>query len=71
MKTITISTDITLTATQFTIDAYLRERAKIATEKRWRAQLDDLVDWLANPVNWQDENYSDIFKDVYGFRPHW
>ena len=30
-----------------------------------------LADWLANPENFDDENYSDIFKDLYGFRPRW
>ncbi|MBQ5475982.1 MAG: hypothetical protein IIT65_15220 [Lachnospiraceae bacterium] len=44
------------------------------------ASLDDLVDevsgataarlaWLADPANKSDPNYSDIFKDAYGYRP--
>lgn len=28
-----------------------------------------LEQWLADPSNRDDEEYSDIFKDVYGFRP--
>lgn len=42
--------------------------------------LDDLIDevsgaaaarlaWLADPANKTDPNYSDIFKDAYGYRP--
>lgn len=42
--------------------------------------LDDLADevsgataarlaWLADPANKADPNYSDIFKDAYGYRP--
>ena len=27
--------------------------------------------WLANPANWDDPNFSDIYKDVYGFRPRY
>lgn len=29
------------------------------------------VEWLADPANREHENYSDIHKDVYGFRPRW
>lgn len=28
-----------------------------------------LMEWLRNPANFDDVNYSDIYKDVYGFRP--
>lgn len=28
------------------------------------------VAWLHDPANYDDINYSDIFKDVYGYRPH-
>ena len=27
--------------------------------------------WLADPANYNDINYSDIFKDTYGVRPRW
>ena len=27
--------------------------------------------WLADPANYADENYSDIYKDLYGVRPRW
>ena len=29
-----------------------------------------LVEWLSDPSNVDDEEYSDIYKDVYGVRPH-
>ena len=29
----------------------------------------ELVAWLNNPANADDPEYSDVFKDVYGFRP--
>lgn len=42
-----------------------RERA--AAERQ--AQRAELIAWLDDPANWDDELYSDIHKDVYGFRP--
>lgn len=30
-----------------------------------------LEEWLADPSNVDDEEYSDIYKDVYGFRPRY
>ena len=27
--------------------------------------------WLADPANECSPEYSDVFKDVYGFRPRW
>lgn len=30
-----------------------------------------LVEWLSDPENEDDEEYSDIYKDVYGFRPRY
>lgn len=27
------------------------------------------LEWLADPANWNDPNWSDIFKDVHGYRP--
>lgn len=64
MKTITIIEGVTLTATQSTIDRYL-------AEKREAEVLAELTAWLADPANWHDECYSDIYKDVHGVRPRW
>ena len=64
MKTIIIIEGVTLTATQSTIDAFL-------AEKREAEVLAELTAWLADPANRYSEEYSDIFKDVYGFRPRW
>lgn len=35
----------------------------------WEIHRPRLIKWLADPANYGDEEYSDIFKDVYGFRP--
>ena len=64
MKTITIIEGVTLTATQSTIDRYL-------AEKREAEALAELTAWLADPANFADPLYSDIFKDVHGVRPRW
>ena len=64
MKTITIIEGVTLTATQSTIDRYLAEKAEAENEAR-------ILAWLADPANRYSEEYSDIYKDVYGVRPCW
>lgn len=64
MKTITIIEGVTLTATQSTIDTFL-------AEKREAEVLAELTAWLADPTNRYSEEYSDIYKDVYGVRPRW
>lgn len=64
MKTITIIEGVTLTATQNTIDRYFAEAAEAENEAR-------LLAWLADPANRYSEEYSDIYKDVYGVRPRW
>lgn len=71
MTTITIIEGITLTATQSTIDAYLIEKADAEAERLEREAEMKLRRWLADPANRHDECYSDIYKDVYGFRPRW
>lgn len=71
MTTITIIEGITLTATQSTIDAYLIEKADAEAERLEREVEMKLRRWLADPANRHDECYSDIYKDVYGFRPRW
>jgi len=64
MQTIIISEGITLTATPSTIDAYKRDVRKAQRER-------ELIAWLATPAARKCPEYSDIFKDVYGFRPRW
>lgn len=64
MKNITIIEGVTLTATQSTIDTFL-------AEKREAEVLAELTAWLADPANRYSEEYSDIYKDVYGVRPRW
>jgi hypothetical protein len=64
MLTITITEGITLTASQSPIDTLLAEKRAAEVEAELRA-------WLADPANRQDPSYSDIFKDVHGFRPRW
>lgn len=64
MKNIIIIEGVTLTATQSTIDRYL-------AEKREAEVLAELTAWLADPANRYSEEYSDIYKDVYGVRPRW
>ena len=71
MKTITIIEGVTLTATQSTIDRYLAEVARAEARRQEAAEHARLVAWLADPANWHDECYSDIYKDVYGVRPRW
>ena len=64
MNTITITEGITLTATPSTIDAIKADLRAAEVEA-------ELLAWLADPANRQDPSYSDIFKDVHGFRPRW
>ena len=37
-----------------------------AEERQWE---EDTAAWLADPANRDSEIYSDVFKDLYGFRP--
>ena len=71
MQTITIIEGVTLTATQSTIDRYLAEVARAEARRQEAAERAKLAAWLADPANWHDECYSDIYKDVYGVRPRW
>ena len=42
-------------------------------EEQWRnsEEYAKTVAWLHTPEAKEDINYSDIYKDVYGFRPRW
>lgn len=71
MKTIIIIEGVTLTATQSTIDAYLAEVAKAEAERLALEEERKILRWLADPANRADPLYSDIYKDVHGFRPRW
>ena len=71
MKTITIIEGVILTATQSTIDAYLAEVAKAEAERLALEEERKILRWLADPANRADPLYSDIYKDVHGFRPRW
>lgn len=73
MTITTISEGIRLIATATTTRKYFKEcealkraseRARATTRKQ-----DSLRAWLADPANYDDELYSDIYKDVYGVRP--
>ena len=71
MKTITIIEGVTLTATQSTINRYHAEVARAEARRKEAAEQAKLAAWLADPANWNDECYSDIYKDVHGVRPRW
>ena len=71
MKTIEIANGIRLTATQSTIDTYLAEVAKAEAERLALEEERKILRWLADPANRADPLYSDIYKDVHGFRPRW
>ena len=64
MKTIEIANGIRLTATNATIAAYERE-------VREAQELRKTIAWLHTPEARECPEYSDIYKDVYGFRPRW
>lgn len=51
-------------------DRRAEEEARWAEQRaRWEEQLPRLYAWLNDPANYGDINYSDIYKDVYGYRP--
>ena len=69
MKSITIATGITLTATAATIAAYEVELKAAAAEERDLRTLDELEKLARETGNWYE--YSDFYKDMYGIRPTW
>ena len=71
MTTITIIEGVTLTAARSTIDRYLAEVARAEARRQEAAERAKLAAWLADPANRYSEEYSDIYKDVYGVRPRW
>ena len=48
-------------------DMYQYEQEFAKRNPNWREQTEA---WLADPANYDDENYSDIYKELYGVRPH-
>ena len=60
MHTIIIAEGINLTASKETIDKFLQERKEIEARKK-------AIEWLK--TNEHDQEYSDIYKEVYGVRP--
>ena len=62
MTTMTIK-GVRFTVTEETAAAIRRELEDARRERELREWLD------SHTIT--DENYSDIFKDVYGFRPRW
>ena len=61
MKTIVIN-GVSCTLSEATIAQYERECDEIRYERETRA-------WLADPANRNLPEWSDVFKDLYGFRP--
>lgn len=51
----------------FLWDCYKYEQEHAEEIRAWE---DWAEEWLADPANYDDENYSDIYKDLYGFRPN-
>lgn len=49
----------------------LEALAEAQREMEDRAIEEELLAWLRDPTNADSEEYSDIFKEVYGFRPRW
>ena len=53
---------VTCTASQAVYDRFLAECHEVQV-------MADLRAWLCDPANADSEEYSDIFKEVYGVRP--
>lgn len=63
MKTIIIH-GVSCTLSLETIAQYERECEEIRIEREAR-------EWLADPANRNLPEWSDVYKDLYGFRPRW
>jgi len=63
MKTIIIN-GVSCTLSDRTIAQYERECEEIRYEREAR-------EWLADPANRDLPEWSDVYKDLYGFRPRW
>lgn len=65
MRTITICEGVTLTASEEVIRQYEGEKADAQWEHdalRWLREAAEAGDWGF---------YSDLYKDLFGVRPHW
>lgn len=69
MFTITLTEGVTLTATRSTLDCLY---AEIDAERReaHAAEVERELADLLRSMSPSDPEYSDIYKDVYGVRPH-
>lgn len=77
MKTIEIRENVTLTITEDTlwylnfmecmeIEDWGEMKRQQAEREAWECET---FEWLCDPRNRDDVNYSDIYKDLYGVRP--
>lgn len=48
-----------------------RENDPNSNRNKARAERRAIAAYLSNPANFDDPEYSDIYKDVHGVRPHW
>lgn len=48
-----------------------RENNPNSNRNKARAERRAIHEYLSNPANYSDPEYSDIYKDVYGVRPRW
>lgn len=63
MVTFKIADGVTCTTSRAVYDRFCAERR----EAQALAQAEA---WLSDPANADSADYSDIYKDVYGVRPH-
>ena len=68
MKAWTVEEELALMYDELVIAPVIEATEEVA------AQEDEILrqnmEWLRDPANWASEIYSDIYKDVYGVRPH-
>ena len=68
MKTIEIATGITATLTEDSYEEYMAEIAAMEAERKAAEAEHEL--WLTlRSMDRNDPLYSDLYKDLYGFRP--
>lgn len=48
-----------------------RENDPNSNRNKARAERRAIDEYLSNPANYDDPDYSDVYKDVYGVRPRW
>lgn len=56
----------------YTLAERKRKWARREAEERADAEWEEWASaWLRDPANRGSENYSDIYKEMYGVRPRW